>query len=516
MTSWTDDEVGGTVWSDDEVGATDGTLSGSEIDVDADKVRVIDATDNRPKLISVGELVANTSSFTQSGSGASSRDVQSKLRYIVSIEDFGGSASASAATNDTALDAAITKLGSNGGDIIFESCGDYQFAAQHNLTRDINLIGQHTPGADAADAPTGTRINRTADVILFNLVGTNRTTDRVGRNRFVGLQFVDDTNISDEAFFDCKYADSLVFENCTFWQPDGQTTAGHFIDAEECWDWRFWNVIFKHYGTAAAKHAINVYNGTADNSNGWIFVACRWQEGLGSAVNFDSSGVGGSNNHDFQFIGCKMEDTGNAAKSHVTGTASDVKIVAGEYGGCGERQISMASGSTRWRITDATFANGGATATEFIELLGTKARVAGCTFQGPGASVTRYINSTGADAEITGCNRANTTVALVNESGASATRKVHHNTDYLTEYGATATIADGSNNVVVTHSQSYTPNLWDITVHFTGAPNNSIDALRISTITSTQFTVTAYAAGVATAASGASIGIAWAVRRVRG
>jgi hypothetical protein len=80
MTSWTDDEVGGTVWSDDESGAADGSLTGSEVDVDADKVRVIDATDNRPKLVTVEELLMNTESFTQSGTGAIATSVQDRIR----------------------------------------------------------------------------------------------------------------------------------------------------------------------------------------------------------------------------------------------------------------------------------------------------------------------------------------------------------------------------------------------------------------------------------------------------
>jgi hypothetical protein len=88
MTSWTDDEVGGTVWSDDESGAADGSLTGSEVDVDADKVRVIDATDNRPKLVTVEELLMNTESFTQSGTGAISRTVHGKFRETISVLDF--------------------------------------------------------------------------------------------------------------------------------------------------------------------------------------------------------------------------------------------------------------------------------------------------------------------------------------------------------------------------------------------------------------------------------------------
>lgn len=466
------------------------------------------------KQTTAGAFTATMTGYIQAGSGTSARTAQAKLRSIVSIEDFGGSASALAATNDTALDAAITYLSTNGGDIIFESPGDYQFAAQHNLPRDINLIGQHTPGADATNAPAGTRINRAGSVILFNLVGTNRTTDRVGRNLFRGIQFVDDANISSSNFFNCKYADSLVFENCSFWQPDGQVTAGHFIYAEECWDWRFWNVMFKHYGTSGGKDAIYVYNGTTDNSNGWKFYATRWQEGQGRGIFFDSSGVGGSQNHDFDFIGCKWEDTGNASLTHMSGVANNIHVIGGEMAGCGERQVSQAATATRWRFSDVTFANGGNTATEMIELLGNRSRIAGCTFQNPGSSVAQYVNTTAADTEVTGCNRASTVIPLVNTSSVNATSKIHHNTDFVTEYGASATISSGNSSVTISHNQSYTPNAWDITVQFTGVPNG-IDALRITSITSTQFTVLSYLDGVLTTVGG-DTGIAWKCIRVRG
>jgi hypothetical protein len=142
MTSWTDDEVGGTVWSDDEVGASDGTLTGAEVDVDADKVRVIDATDNRPKLITVGELVANTSSFTPSGSGASSRTVQARLRDWVSVKDFGAVGDNS--TDDTAeIQAAIDAMAalSNGGTVYFPP-GTYITGAL-TLKYKVALLGAH-------------------------------------------------------------------------------------------------------------------------------------------------------------------------------------------------------------------------------------------------------------------------------------------------------------------------------------------------------------------------------------
>lgn len=451
--------------------------------------------------------------FKQSNSGgalagAAARTVHDKLQEFVSLEDFGGGASKTAAQNVTAMNAAID---SGASEIRFGTGGLYLFNDQIDLPRDINFVGQHTPGADATNAPTGTRVKRTADVILFNTVGTNRSTDRIGRNRFTGIQFVDDTNISTKAFFNCKYADSLVFEHCTFWQPDGQTSAGHVFDIEECWDWRFWNCIWKHYGNAAGtKHALNIKNGADDNCNGFRFYGCRWQEGLGSALNFAATS-GGTNNHDFELHGCKMEDTGNASKSHIAdaGTMSDLKIFGGEYAGCGERQISQASGSTRWRIMGASLSNGGASATEMIELLGNRSSVVGCTFQGPGAAVTRYINTTAADCEITGNSRASTVVPLVNTAGVNATTKIHANPDFLTEYSNTAQITSGNTFIDVTHALGYTPAQHHIMV----CPHSSLGAAAtfwVSNVGATTFRINVNADPTAT------ITFVWWARRQRG
>jgi hypothetical protein len=145
MTSWVDDEAGGTVWSDDESGAADGSLTGSEVDVDADKVRVIDATDNRPKLVTVEELLMNTESFTQSGTGATARTVQARLRDWVSVKDFGATGDGS--TDDTsainaAIDAveAMTTGNSTAGTVYFPQ-GEYIVSSQILIPNKVRLLG---------------------------------------------------------------------------------------------------------------------------------------------------------------------------------------------------------------------------------------------------------------------------------------------------------------------------------------------------------------------------------------
>lgn len=390
----------------------------------------------------------------------------------------------------------------------------YSIATQLDWERDVLLEGTHVPGTDPTNAPTGTTLLRAADIIMFNLVGTNRITDRVGRNLFRSIQFKDDTNLSAKAWFNTKYADSLVFEHVTFWQPDGQTTAGHCIYAEECWDWRFLNVVFKHYGTAAGKAAIYCYNGDDDSTNGWQLFAVRFQEGAGYGMVFDSSG-GGSNNNGFDFFGCKMEDTGNGSLHHLSGVCTDLRYMGGYLAGCGEQQVSMPSDASRWTFAQVEVTGGGATATEMMELIGNRHTVRDCTFSIPGASVAQYVNTTGAEGEITGNTRVDTSIPLVNSSGVATTTHVHHNRNFLTEYGGSTTIPDTSDHVTITHSLDYTPSPQDISVCFTGPPNNGITSLVVTNIGATTFDVYAYAAGTATTPSSA-INIAWSAQRIRG
>lgn len=95
-------------WLDDELSA----LTGANTDATNDKLAIVDDSADATKRISPKELVANTASFLQSGTGAALRSVQEKLRDgEVSLEDFNTTCDGTT-DNTTAFQAAVDTLGS--------------------------------------------------------------------------------------------------------------------------------------------------------------------------------------------------------------------------------------------------------------------------------------------------------------------------------------------------------------------------------------------------------------------
>lgn len=97
-----------------------------------------------------GNTTSDQLTYTPAGTGAVPTTVQAKLRENLHISNFGGSPSASAATNTTALTAAIAQavaLGKGGVDI--GPGGTWAFTAGTNYaTRDIAIVGVGKPILD--------------------------------------------------------------------------------------------------------------------------------------------------------------------------------------------------------------------------------------------------------------------------------------------------------------------------------------------------------------------------------
>lgn len=94
-------------------------------------------------------IVASKLSFTQSGSGAVARTIDSKLKDVVSVEDFGAVgdgvfASGAGTDNSAAFQAAINSLTSplNGGKSLYVPAGVYKLASQITIPSGVSIIGE--------------------------------------------------------------------------------------------------------------------------------------------------------------------------------------------------------------------------------------------------------------------------------------------------------------------------------------------------------------------------------------
>jgi hypothetical protein len=84
-------------------------------------------------------IVASKLAFTQSGTGATVRTVDSKLKDVVSVKDFG--AVGDGVVNDSPfIQAALTALSTSGGILLFPP-GTYKLSTTVNLVSNISVIG---------------------------------------------------------------------------------------------------------------------------------------------------------------------------------------------------------------------------------------------------------------------------------------------------------------------------------------------------------------------------------------
>lgn len=120
-------------------------LTGANVAVDDDYLPIVDVSEvspaNRNKRIKVKEIVANSSAFLQSGSGATARTVQAKLRETVSVTDFGA-VNAAGTDNATAFANAVAALPSAGGEL-FVPAGTYDLGSVTAFgSKQVRIIGE--------------------------------------------------------------------------------------------------------------------------------------------------------------------------------------------------------------------------------------------------------------------------------------------------------------------------------------------------------------------------------------
>ncbi len=315
------------------------------------------------------------------------------LRSDFDIVTFG--AIGDGTTDDgPAIQAAIDAAEAAGGGTVYAGSPSvsYKISTEVIMKKNISVVGEHLPSNNILLTPEGTVFLRGSDIIMFNMTGTNRVSDRVGRSVFRGIHFKDGTNIGNSSMIFGKYADNMLLENCTFSAPTGNTTNGHLIDAEECWDWKLRNVVFKHYGdTSPAKYAINLFNGEDDNSNFWEFVGCKFYNGIGKAIFFDASGAGSTRNTQFFFTRCKFEDSGSNSEVYIDGDASHVFINYCVFTSGDSRYINVSALSVGWKIENNLFSLIGDTATEYITVFGKDVGIHNNNFSSIGVNTSQLI-----------------------------------------------------------------------------------------------------------------------------
>lgn len=124
-------------------------------------------------------IVASKLSFTQSGTGAAARTIDSKLKDVVSVKDFGAVAdgvySTGAGTNNTAaFQAAIDSLTSPlvGGKSLYVPAGIYKLASAITIPSGISVIGDG-PWSSILFAPTA--FSNTSGLVQINGAGNSPT-----------------------------------------------------------------------------------------------------------------------------------------------------------------------------------------------------------------------------------------------------------------------------------------------------------------------------------------------------
>ncbi len=111
---------------------------------------------------------SSSQTFTQAGTGAVARSAQNKMRDIVSVTDFG--ATGNGTTDDTtAIQAAITSLGSNGGGLYFPT-GTYKITAGLTIAHPMVLFGNGAGSIIAPNFATGDAISITVAVAAAGVV----------------------------------------------------------------------------------------------------------------------------------------------------------------------------------------------------------------------------------------------------------------------------------------------------------------------------------------------------------
>lgn len=447
--------------------------------------------------------------FLQSGSGATARTVQAKLRDAVNVKDFGAAGDGS--TNDsTAVQAAQDSLSENS--VLVFPPGHYVLEDQITISTDgVTWLGYGAKLTIGAGETAGTRhflidanrftargfyvVDSGTKVAAFGIVPATATVS--------GFTF------ADMVFEDCFYAvrpagqsgilvKDVVVDNVHSTAPGGGVPAGHivgtFVDG-------FTVTNCKTYlGTNSSQI------GCADSTN--IIIAnnrCFGNEDLDTAdaaiqiedsLNANAVIVGNVCDHDIW-----VDDS-----THVTigpNIAKWLRFTINERdntninctGGVYNRINAQSIGTPGAYRTSANFMNitlDPAANSEAYAINASGSYVGEMKFRGV------QVTSNGTTANVNITRNASATYrfrdcdfngGIVTVGGSGGTVTFRDCEDYVTEASGNTSITSGSTSVVISHGCSRTPALEDIIITGGENPTNDVGTIWVDTITSTQFTV---------------------------
>nr|7CHU_A Chain A, Putative pectin lyase [Geobacillus virus E2]7CHU_B Chain B, Putative pectin lyase [Geobacillus virus E2]7CHU_C Chain C, Putative pectin lyase [Geobacillus virus E2] len=239
--------------------------------------------------------------LTQKHNDLAIADVQNKIGILktiaVNVKEFG--TKGDGVTDDTvaiqnAINSIVSSLNnaSGQGGIVYFPTGTYKVTSKITINKsNIRLVG-------AGMSATCIKSTITNGNPVFEFVPS----DTAQRLCFVGIEKM----CIDGQNNDCIGVSLKKISLGRFLDFGVRYCANHGLYIEEVWDTNIIGLYNTDNGDLARnKHGVYIYNGTSDNSNRLLFIACHFEANNGSHVYFDSTGNRRRNGNN-QFIGCKF------------------------------------------------------------------------------------------------------------------------------------------------------------------------------------------------------------------
>jgi len=463
----------------------------------------------------------NNSNFLQSGTGAVTRSVTSKIGEIVSVKDFG--ATGNGVTDDAAaIQAAHDSLGANGGELFFPD-GTYIVSTVINITKSINIRGTGKVSTTIrTSSGTAQIFNVSVQSIFINNMRFNSSVTRTagafiqfttngGRGSvkdflmedyYIGIQItasatvrIKDGTLSNGATSagstgilldggNDHYIDNITMDAPVGSQPAAGITVTQTgaLNITNCDIIHHSNCLVIAPGNGESVSSVYVINSFFDNGvNGILitptgtgivtrchFISCWTSSQTGRGVFINNTGSGACSGIEFIGHTAVLNAIGGL---QVELGAEDVNILGGFF--------AQNTGS------GITFGN---TIDDFKIIGVSSGAVAGGT--GNTAFGILVFGTTHDRYTISHNHLGGNTSGGLDDQGTSGTEKViRNNIGHVTEASGTGSVLSTATTDIITHGLDETPSAKDINITFTEQGDNDYGRWWVDTITATVFTL---------------------------